>query len=125
MDEAMRLLGRDDAIERAWYLLEGPSCPDVFLETDDLIVVIEGKQTESGPTTNTSWMPLRHQMLQHIDAVWDIRNGHQCVGFFIVESGAEGETPNHWLDAARQDNCAERSRAEPSAPFAGGSYPNR
>jgi len=101
--EAMRLLGRD-AIEseRAWYVLEGPSCPDVFLETDDLIVVIEGKRTESGPTTATSWMPLRHQMLRHIDAVWDTRDGRQCVGFFIVESGAAGETPNHWLNAARQ-----------------------
>jgi hypothetical protein len=101
--EAMRLLG-SDAIEseRAWYVLEGPSCPDVFLETDDLIVVIEGKRTEAGPTTGTSWMPVRHQMLRHIDAAWDIGGKRQCGGFFIVEGNPEGEVPDHWLNAARQ-----------------------
>ena len=41
-------------------------------------------------------------MLRHIDAAWDIRDGRQCVGFFIVEGEAESEVPEHWLDAARQ-----------------------
>jgi hypothetical protein len=87
--------------ERAWYVLEGPSCPDVFLETDDLIVVIEGKRTESGPTTATNWMPVRHQMLRHVDTAWEIRGDRQCVGFFIVEGNTEGNVPDHWLDAVR------------------------
>ena len=29
-----------------WHIFEGPTSPDVFIETDDLIIVIEGKRTE-------------------------------------------------------------------------------
>lgn len=47
---------------KGWHVLEGPSYPDVTIETPDALVVIEGKRTESGPTTHTSWMPNRHQM---------------------------------------------------------------
>ena len=41
----MKLLnGAVTVDERAWYVLEGPSCPDVYLESDELVVVIEGKR---------------------------------------------------------------------------------
>ena len=47
--EAMKLLDRAAAVdERAWYVLEGPSCPDVFGDYH-LVVVIEGKRTERHP----------------------------------------------------------------------------
>ena len=102
--EAMKLLdGAAAADERAWYVLEGPSCPDVFLESDDLVVVIEGKRTEPAPTTTTTWMPVRHQMLRHLDAAWDRRGDRQLLGFFIVEgdTGDSMAVPAHWREAAR------------------------
>lgn len=88
-----------------WHVLEGPSQPDVYLETDELVVVIEGKRTEAGPTTHTTWMPVRHQMLRHLDAAWELRGERPVYGFFIVEAeeGRDGQPaiPKHWIDAAQ------------------------
>ena len=85
---------------QAWYVLEGPSRPDVYLETEQALVVIEGKRTEHGPTTHTTWMPVRHQMLRHIDAAWEKRDGRPVYGFFIVEGDGVGDLPEAWEDHA-------------------------
>jgi len=55
--EGLRLLD-EEGKDRAWYVFEGPSHPDVYLATSDAIVVIEGKRTERGPTDPTTWMPV-------------------------------------------------------------------
>jgi hypothetical protein len=70
---------------RAWYVLEEPSQPDVFLDTADCVVVIEGKRSEPDLATSTAWMPVRHQMLRHLDAAWEYRQGRRIYGLFIVE----------------------------------------
>lgn len=95
--EALKLLAASTD-NRAWYVLEGPTCPDVFLETADSVIVIEGKRTEGGPTTHTSWMSVRHQMLRHLDAALEICNGRRLNGFFIVESSSR-EVPSNWREA--------------------------
>lgn len=98
--EALELLEKLRLPSRAWYILEGPTKPDVYLETSEIIVVIEGKRTESGPTTSTTWMPIRHQILRHIECAWEIRGKRKVVGFFIVEGdgGADAtEVPENWL----------------------------
>ena len=82
--EGLNLLGNQNKGED-WHIFEGKTKPDVFLETDDLIVVIEGKRTESGPTTKTKWMKTRHQMLRHLDCAWEIRGKKKVTGFFIVD----------------------------------------
>lgn len=74
---------------RAWYVLEGPSQPDVFLDTADCIIVIEGKRSEPDLATSTAWMPVRHQMLRHLDAAWEHRQGRRVYGAFIVEKEEE------------------------------------
>jgi hypothetical protein len=43
----------------------------------------------------------RHQMLRHLDAVWELRGQRQVFGFFIVEGDAEGNPPVQWLRAVR------------------------
>jgi len=58
---------------RAWYILEGQSRPDACLETESLILVIEGKRTKREPATTTTWMPQRSQMIRHMDAAWKVR----------------------------------------------------
>ena len=85
-----------------WYILEGPTYPDVFIETEGALVVIEGKRTERGPTTKTTWMKNRHQMLRHIDCAFEIRGRRSVYGFLLVEGNHEsrGEIPEHWLAAA-------------------------
>lgn len=102
--EALARLSRPRLPARAWYILEGPSRPDVYLETPELLVVIEGKRTEAGPTTYTTWMPGRHQMLRHLDAAWELRGGRALAGFFIVEGAGSAEdlaVPPLWQAAAQ------------------------
>jgi hypothetical protein len=81
---------------RAWYVLEEPSQPDVFLDTADSVVVIEGKRSEPDLATSTAWMPVRHQMLRHLDAAWEYREGRRIYGLFIVdkEEGVESVEPS-------------------------------
>src|SRR5712691_1040264 len=87
--EALKRLEQRRRSGRAWYVLEGPSQPDVYLDTEEVVVVIEGKRSEPGPTTSTAWMPVRHQMLRQLDAAWEVRQGRRIYGLFIVE-GEEG-----------------------------------
>ena len=83
---ALKSLQSRRSSPRAWYVLEGPSQPDVYLASDDAVVVVEGKRTEAAPTTSTDWMTVRHQMLRHLDAAWEHRQGRQIYGLFIVEA---------------------------------------
>jgi hypothetical protein len=100
--EALRLL-RNNPEGEDWFLFEGPSQPDVYIETRDLIVIIEGKRTEPGPTKITKWMPGRHQMLRHIDCAWEVRGPKQVIGFFIVEGSDKSESvPANWLTFSRE-----------------------
>ena len=104
---------------RGWFIFEGTTYPDVYLETETAIIVIEGKRTEADITRDTTWMPVRHQVLRHIDSAWDIRGQRKVVGMFIVEGigGAEGEeVPQHWRTV-----CSETTKAETVA----GSLPHR
>lgn len=88
---ALRLL-IDSVVRPKWYILEGPSQPDAYLEADDFILVIEGKRTERGQTTATSWMANRNQMLRHMDAAaWNAPKGKRVFGLMIVEGDASGD----------------------------------
>ena len=103
--EALALLDQASVPSRAWYVLEGPSQPDVYLETDDAIIVIEGKRTEAGPTRTTDWMESRDQMLRHLDCAHASRTGKIVLGFLVVEGagGAAGiGVPQAWADAAAE-----------------------
>ncbi|HEY1016045.1 MAG TPA: hypothetical protein VGE07_25270 [Herpetosiphonaceae bacterium] len=99
--QALTLLAAPRLPATAWYILEGPSQPDVYLETPTLIVVLEGKRTERGPTTATTWMPIRHQLLRHLDAAWNGRAGRTVVGGFVVEGDDDGSVPAVWQQAAK------------------------
>ena len=66
-------LGKETVPPRAWYVFEGQTSVDAYLCTSRYVVLVEGKRTESGPTTHTSWMEVRHQVLRNIDAAWNGR----------------------------------------------------
>jgi hypothetical protein len=99
---ALRSLQERRPSPRAWYVLEGPSQPDVYLDSAEVVIVVEGKRTETAPTTSTAWMRVRHQMLRHLDAAWDHLEGRRIYGLYIVEaeSGASSrEPPSTWHQA--------------------------
>lgn len=85
---------------RRWFVLEGESRPDALLETTDLVVCIEGKRTEAGCTTHSSWMPRRSQLLRHMDAALDAYPGKRILGLLIVEGdgGENAYSPSpYWV----------------------------
>ena len=116
VEEALHLL-RTEGVNRAWYIFEGPTCPDAVLLTPDALVVIEGKRTEGGATRDTSWLAGRHQIWRHIDAAWELRGRRVVYGLFIVESAHESSTPvvpQHWQQDSRA--CFEPTVLESSFP---------
>jgi hypothetical protein len=106
---------RSQSATRAWYIFEGPTFPDAFIETPDAIVVVEGKRTEPGPTTSTTWLAGRHQIWRHIDAAWERRGRRHVFGFFAVEGRPEdGAVPLLWQQAT--EDCVSPSALATSFP---------
>ena len=101
IEEALKLL-RTKGEEKAWYILEGPSYPDAYIVSNDMIVVVEGKRTESDITTSTTWMPIRHQMWRHIDAAWEIKGRRKVAGLLIVEGSDEHTVPEKWKASVKK-----------------------
>lgn len=98
--EALNLL-RSGPQEKAWHIFEGRTYPDVFLVAEDALVVIEGKRTERDATTDTKWLPGRHQMWRHIDAAWELRGRRAVYGFFVVKGeDGSGTVPERWRAVA-------------------------
>lgn len=111
---------RFDPESRGWWVLEGRSSPDVWLGTPRAVVVIEGKRTESGPTTKTSFLTGRHQMLRHMDVAYEIAGTRALLGFFIVEGDGAGDIPEVWRESAKQTLSSEALRGNlPHRPEAG------
>jgi hypothetical protein len=100
--EALSLL-RHNPTREDWHIFEGQSQPDVYIQTPDLIVIIEGKRTEKKPTTSTKWMTGRHQMLRHIDCAWEIAGSRKVIGFFVVEGNSGScDVPPEWIQFSQQ-----------------------
>ena len=89
-------------LHQKWYVFESASHPDVYIETDRAIIVIEGKRTESGPTLSTSWMPVRHQMIRHLDGGLELAGERHLFGFFIVEGDQQRAVPTEWVQASKE-----------------------
>lgn len=100
--EAIKKLEKTKLPAKKWFVLEGATRPDVFLQTAEVLIVIEGKRTEPGPTTKTTWMKRRSQMLRHMDCASEIAGTRTVLGFFIVESDDDNDRgiPKVWQDAA-------------------------
>ena len=116
IEHALHLL-RTEGASRAWYIFEGPTCPDVYLVTRDALVVVEGKRTERTTTVDTTWLSGRHQIWRHLDAAWEIRGRRDVYGFFIVESDVgslDGSVPDVWVEAGQA--CLDPTALHASFP---------
>ena len=90
--------------ERAWFVLEGLSSPDAYLDTDSLVVAVEGKRTEQSLTCKTTFMAKRSQLIRHMDAAWKIADGRRVLGLLLVE----GESPNPMLVPDRWSTASDQ-----------------
>jgi hypothetical protein len=109
MRHALTLL-RSNPSDEDWHIFEGNTQPDVFIQTPNVMIVIEGKRTEREATKETKWMSGRHQIWRHIDCAWEIRGQREVFGFFIVEGdGLSDLVPSHWMDEVRMTVSQETS----------------
>lgn len=101
--EAIRLL-REGKRGKEWFVLEGPSRPDAYLVTDTLVLVVEGKRSETSPTNYTTWMPNRPQLIRHMDAAWEVAAGRAVLGLLLVEGMTYDPlpVPKKWLRASER-----------------------
>ncbi|MEI8084216.1 MAG: hypothetical protein WCI74_20435 [Actinomycetes bacterium] len=102
INRALQLV-RSAGTGHAWHVFEGPTYPDAIIETPGAMVVVEGKRTEAGPTTYTTWMAGRNQIWRHMDAAWELRGGRAVFGLFVVEGtpAQPKDVPRIWVTAAR------------------------
>ena len=99
---------------RLWHNLEGESAPDAFVETDQIILVVEGKRTERSCTSKTKWMPRRSQLLRHMDAAFEVRQDRRVLGLLIVE-GADnppGDEASSYWKAQADEQVSEKMLAD-------------
>jgi len=68
---------------RAWYIFEGKTHPDIFIETIDSIFIGEAKRTEKDITTTTKWLNKRDQLIRHVDSMLD--QPKQIYSFYILD----------------------------------------
>ncbi len=115
--EALSLL-RHNPIKENWHIFEGITQPDVFIQTPDVMIVVEGKRTETETTKKTKWMSGRHQMWRHIDCAWEIKGKREVFGLLIVEGDpASDKVPTFWMNEARI--IASREALTSSLPHRG------
>ena len=75
-----------------WNTFETNSYPDLFIENDKFIIVIEGKRTETDITRSTTYLPNRCQMVRHIENALEYCKGKKTIiGFYIIEDSCRYE----------------------------------
>lgn len=79
----MNELKKNKLPQKAWYIFEGYTHPDIYIETEDSIYVGEAKRTEDKLTDETKWLACRDQLIRHIDAVID--ETKKVYSFLIID----------------------------------------
>ena len=92
LSEALYSISRVPAgkvLRAKWYIFEGPSKPDAFVETDTFILVVEGKRTEPSLEIDTKWMEHRPQLIRHMDGAMTIAEGRTVLSLLLVEGRSD------------------------------------
>lgn len=79
--EALKLIKENPEKTKEWYIFEGYSKPDIYIETTNSIFIGEAKRTEPHLTTSTQWLNPRDQLIRHADSVID---GPKKVYYFFI-----------------------------------------
>ena len=79
----------EQLLPKAWYIFEGATAPDIYIEGADFVIVCEGKWTESHITTKTTHLKgqneNRNQMIRHIQGALNSTN-KKIYAFYIVDA---------------------------------------
>lgn len=65
--------------------LEKGTHPDIFIETDKHVIVIEAKWTEKSTTRQTTYLKNRDQLIRHIEGAINYAPKKDIMAFYIVD----------------------------------------
>lgn len=80
----------------SWYIFEGYTNPDIYIETESAIFVGEAKRTEVKLTGSVKWYKQRDQLIRHVDSVID--SGKKVLSFFILNNKNYANLDKHGTD---------------------------
>jgi hypothetical protein len=96
--EALAVLERFGAkrAHRKWWAFEGITDVDCFLETENLILLIEGKRTEP-LSAFTNWYPGRSQLVRNLEVAQELA-GKKRFAVLVIGEDAIGPLPQAVID---------------------------
>jgi hypothetical protein len=98
---------KSDNSEKQWWAFEGFTEVDCYLETDRMILLIEGKRTEP-LSQSTDWYDGRNQLLRNVEAIAE-RAGGKEFGVILL-SEAPMEAPSERMIAGSFPHLEEQQR---------------
>ncbi|HPY46060.1 MAG TPA: hypothetical protein PLD69_04500 [Sphaerochaeta sp.] len=72
---------------RDWWVFEGFTKVDCLIETENLVLAIEGKRTEEGPSLSIDWYPQRNQLVRNLEALKQYGKSKEYALILIDEEG--------------------------------------
>jgi hypothetical protein len=80
------------ASKRQWWAFEGHTEVDCWLETERLLLFIEGKRTDT-LSSSTDWFPLREQLVRNLEVVGEQARGRWAAVLLVTEEPGPELTP--------------------------------
>jgi hypothetical protein len=116
--QALRLLEQRGASrsDRQWWAFEGFTEVDCWLETERLILIIEGKRRES-LSAATAWYPARNQLVRNLEVAGDSAGAKDAFVLLAVEDAAPELTRDALM--ASTPHMSERHREVLSERYLG------
>jgi hypothetical protein len=92
--EALAELARlgPEGSQRRWWAFEGHTEVDCWLETDRLLLFVEGKRTEA-LSSSTHWFPARNQLVRNLEVVGELAAGRVAAVLLVSEEPIVELTP--------------------------------
>lgn len=89
IEELNRMYNSLTPSSKLWFIFEGYTNPDIFIEGEDYVIICEGKWTESHITTHTTNLSAkdgeyRNQMVRHIQGALNYTK-KKIYAFYIVD----------------------------------------
>jgi hypothetical protein len=78
--------------ERKWWAFEGFTSIDCWLETDRLVLCVEGKRRDV-LSPSTSWYPGRNQLLRNLEVTREQASGREYAVLVLAEQAEEALSP--------------------------------
>lgn len=99
LNEALEIInGGKRGKYQKWALLEAPSYPDLFVENDSYISLVEAKRTENATTKKVEYLENRSQMVRHIQNTINYNSNKKIIAFYIIEK-----------DCKYKDACSKKA----------------